>query len=268
MKGLDPAVEGQVEQIEKQVEGRGTSGGQSGGGKGDVGKKTTGTGGDRSITGREMGRDGHHHHQGVKDERKEKEGEGGSVGDERFKKWKTPLQRHVAYFDLNNDGYISPHETFQGLRRLGFGLLFALIGVLVINGSMSYPSCNSIVPDPFFRINIQNISRCKHGSDTGVYDMEGNFNEQKFGAMVDKYDVDKKGGVSFREGLKMMRDRRNIYDFFGWFAESFEWGFTYVLLANNKGVVPTDTLRSMFDGTLFFEMEKKNRGRHGVARAT
>ncbi|RYY71977.1 hypothetical protein EON63_21310 [archaeon] len=68
----------------------------------------------------------------------------------------------------NNDGFISPYETFVGLRRVGFGLIFALIGVLVINGSMSYPSCNGIFPDPFFRINIQNISRCKHGSDTGV----------------------------------------------------------------------------------------------------
>lgn len=46
--------------------------------------------------------------------------------------------------------------------------------------------------------------------------MEGNFNEEKFSAMMERYDVDKKGGVSFSEGLKMMRDRRNIYDFFGW----------------------------------------------------
>ncbi|RYY71978.1 hypothetical protein EON63_21315 [archaeon] len=49
-----------------------------------------------------------------------------------------------------------------------------------------------------------------------MWDMDGNFNDQKFSAMVDKYDMDKKGGVSFREGLKMMRDRRNIYDLFGW----------------------------------------------------
>ncbi|RDX81261.1 Peroxygenase 1 [Mucuna pruriens] len=52
------------------------------------------------------------------------------------------LQQHVAFFDVNNDGF----------RALGF---------------------NTWLPSPFFPIYIKNIHRAKHGSDSGGYDTEG-----------------------------------------------------------------------------------------------
>lgn len=58
-------------------------------------------------------------------------------------------------------------RAHAGFRRLGFGRLISLLAVPFIHGSFSYPTSPSILPDPFFRIYMKNMHRCKHGSDSG-----------------------------------------------------------------------------------------------------
>lgn len=42
-----------------------------------------------------------------------------------------------------------------------------------IHLGLSYWTQKGILPDPFFRIYTQHMHRAKHGSDSGVYDPEG-----------------------------------------------------------------------------------------------
>lgn len=80
------------------------------------------------------------------------------------------------------------------------------------------------------------MHRAKHGSDSGVYDPEGElgaevsvkvfgltlcillagrFNPQAFEALFTKYDKGSKGGLTFAEGRQMVYQHRNTLDLFG-----------------------------------------------------
>lgn len=83
---------------------------------------------------------------------------------------KSVLQQHCDFFDTNNDGVLTPVETYTGFRRIGFNWLSAFIAAFCIHFSTSYGTGSSSWPDPYFRIELKNIHRGKHGSDSGVYD--------------------------------------------------------------------------------------------------
>lgn len=136
------------------------------------------------------------------------------------------LQQHTLFFDPDADGIIWPLDTYRGFRALEFNILLSIIATLFINGGLSYPSVPGILPDPFFRIWVQNIHKCKHGSDTGTYDTEGRFLPQKFEDVFSKYGT--KGaeeGITFRQALSAWQGQRLAMDPFGWTAEFLECEF-------------------------------------------
>ena len=62
---------------------------------------------------------------------------------------------------------------------LGFGFALSLLSMLLIHGNFSYVTGNSWIPDPFFRLYVENMYKAKHGSDSGTIDNEGRFIPQK-----------------------------------------------------------------------------------------
>jgi hypothetical protein len=133
----------------------------------------------------------------------------------------TVLQQHCAFFDPDNDGIIWPHNTFYGFYILGYGVILSIIAVLVIHSNFSYPTLDSWIPDPFFRLYIKNIHMDKHGSDTNTYDHEGRYIPQKFEDIFAKY----AGGreyITIWEVARMLRGQRCIADPIGWGGAFFE----------------------------------------------
>lgn len=63
-------------------------------------------------------------------------------------------------------------ETYSGFRSLGFNMILSSLAVPVIHPCFSLVTCPNFF-DPFLRIYTHNIHKAKHGSDTGVYDTEG-----------------------------------------------------------------------------------------------
>ncbi|GAA5971979.1 hypothetical protein JCM3765_000617 [Sporobolomyces pararoseus] len=170
---------------------------------------------------------------------------------------KSVLQQHVSFFDRDNDGIIWPLDTFVGFHNLGYSLIWCLLAVFLIHPTFSYFTLSSWIPDPLFRIRVKTIHRARHGSDTGVYDSQGRFVSAKFEEIFEKFDKNKKGGLTFFEGLGMIRENRNVLDPIGWIGAFFEWFASYLLIWPKNGIVMKEDLRTIYDGSIFYSVANK-----------
>lgn len=175
------------------------------------------------------------------------------------RKTSTVLQRHVQFWDRDNDGIIWPWDVYNGFRELGFGLFFS-IGSLLIPIFFSYPTSlgHSWLPDPFFRIFVADINKAKHGSDSGVYDFDGNFDSDRFDLLFETFDSSGDGtSLTAKDFLRLWKRDRCAADPAGWTFAFMEWWTTYVLL-EKEGRVWKDDLRACYDGSLFWKIKKEH----------
>ncbi|GAA5843257.1 hypothetical protein JCM11251_002264 [Rhodosporidiobolus azoricus] len=162
------------------------------------------------------------------------------------------LKQHVAFFDKDGDNILWPLDTWRGFREMGYSFFWCCFAMSVIHFFFSWFSAPGFLPDPFFRIFLKNGHRTKHGSDTGVYDPEGRFIPAKFEEIFSKFDKDGKGGLTFKEGLHMIHANRQAADPIGWAAEGFEWASTYLLIWPQNGICDKESIRCVYDGSLFY----------------
>ncbi|KAH6949628.1 Caleosin related protein-domain-containing protein [Fusarium avenaceum] len=165
----------------------------------------------------------------------------------------TVLQQYCDFFDKDHDGVIWPIDIYRGFYQLGYGIILSIISVLVIHGNFSYLTQSSLLPDPFFRIYIDNIHKDKHGSDTGTYDTEGRFIPQKFEDMFSKY-ADGRDYLTLWDLSKLMKGQRLIADPIGWSGAFFEWLATYILLWPNDRRMIKEDIREIYNGSLFYKI--------------
>lgn len=175
----------------------------------------------------------------------------------------TMLQKHVLFWDRDCDGIIWPWQIYQGFRELGFNVIYS-IGSLLIPVFFSYPTRlgHSWVPDPFFRIYFDTGNKSKHGSDSGIYTFDGEFNEDRFNEMFDYFDVDGVGGLSADEMWALWKKNRCSWDPWGWCFAFMEWSTTWLLLQKD-GRVWKDDFRACYDGTIFWKISSERSSDRG-----
>ncbi|GAA5983354.1 hypothetical protein JCM11641_006043 [Rhodosporidiobolus odoratus] len=169
------------------------------------------------------------------------------------------LKQHVAFFDKDGDNVIWPLDTWRGFRELGYSFFWCCFAMSVIHFFFSWFTAPGFLPDPFFRVFLKNGHRSKHGSDTGVYDSEGRFIPAKFEEIFTKFDKNGKGGLTFKEGLHMIHANRQACDPIGWAAEGFEWASTYLLIWPADGICDKESIRTVYDGSLFYVVADRER---------
>jgi peroxygenase len=169
----------------------------------------------------------------------------------------TPLQQHVAFFDRNGDGIITPRETYEGCRAIGCNRLVAATAAALINGTMGWPTARRLLPT--FNIRVAHIERAMHGSDTRLYDEHGHFDADAFAKLFDEYDRDGDGYWSLSEFLARARAQRNVMDLFGQTASVLEFAVLYYLVGRD-GRLSRDDLRKCYDGSLFTELAARREG--------
>ncbi|KAL8869045.1 MAG: hypothetical protein Q9174_004564 [Haloplaca sp. 1 TL-2023] len=189
----------------------------------------------------------------------------------------TALQLHVAFWDTNNDSIITPYEIYNGFRALGFSIIFSL-GGLLIPIFFSYPTTlgHSWLPDPLFRIYTDGIHKAKHGSDTGVYDSDGQIRDGLFHEMFEKMDTQDnvtdqecndgerawEGSLGVEDLVRLHGRNRVAADPAGWSFAAMEWWTTWLLLQKD-GRVWKEDLKAMYDGSLFFKIQDQRTKQRG-----
>uniref|UniRef100_A0A0E0K4Z0 EF-hand domain-containing protein n=1 Tax=Oryza punctata TaxID=4537 RepID=A0A0E0K4Z0_ORYPU len=177
----------------------------------------------------------------------------------------TELQKHVAFFDSDHDGIISFSETYNGFRALGFGVVTSELSATLINGALGPKTKPENATGSQFSIYIENIHKGVHGSDSGAYDSEGRFVHEKFDEIFTKHAKTVPDGLTSAELEEMLRANRKPNDHNGWLGASTEWETTFTLAKDKDGFLRKDTVRAVYDGSLFSKLasEKKARDRVG-----
>jgi hypothetical protein len=188
----------------------------------------------------------------------------------------TVLQQHCAFFDRDSDSIIWPTDTYRGFAALGFMWPLCLLAVFIIHANFSYPTCDSWIPDPFFRLYLKNIHMDKHGSDTNTYDHEGRYVPQKFEDIFAKHAGGREWLTIWDVG-RMLRSQRCIADPIGWGGALFECEYfrvcvlwfiqvtdmlcaglaTYILLWPEDGRMMKEDIRRIYDGSIFYEVAER-----------
>lgn len=174
----------------------------------------------------------------------------------------TVLQQHCEYFDRDRDGILWPSDTFVGFYNLGFGVILSAFALFIIHINFSYPTGTSWLPDPLFRINLVNIDRTKHGSDSDTYDSQGRFRPQQFEDIFSKY-ANGADHLTIWTLLEQIKGQRNVSDPIGWGGAMFEWMATYIMLWPEDGKMRKEDIRRVYDGSIFHgwarDVERKRR---------
>ena len=91
-------------------------------------------------------------------------------------------------------------------------------------------------------------------------------NEQLHGLLA-RFDRNGKGGIGFWEGIQMLAHVRDVADPFGWFAAMLEWGFLWILAAQD-GKVSHEAIKAQYDGSLFYSIESARRAAEPAGPST
>ncbi|KAF1889684.1 hypothetical protein Lal_00025012 [Lupinus albus] len=116
-------------------------------------------------------------------------------------------------------------------------------------------------PSPLLPIEIQNIQLGKHGSDSGTYNTEGGFVSSKFEEIFSKHAKKNPNALTYDELLEFVKSNRVPKDYKGWLASYVEWKILHVAAKEKDGTLTKETIRGVYDGSLFQQLEKKNSGK-------
>lgn len=162
----------------------------------------------------------------------------------------TALQRHAAYFDRDGDGYITPNETYQGLRALGYGEPASAGLAVTINAALGTSTSGS----PSLSISVAGITAGLHGSDTGIYNENGEFVSERFDDLFNQWDKDGDNALDEAEINDRINRDTDPRDVVGRTASRVEFKLLFDLAAED-GKISRERLYAFYDGTLFFDLE-------------
>jgi peroxygenase len=181
----------------------------------------------------------------------------------RSRRGDTALQRHAAFFDDNGDRGVDVAECARGLKALGMPPGVAEAAALAIVAPLSFRTRGSLLA---MNIDIENIQKGKHDSDTGILDRQGRFDARRFGQMVGACrTVDRNGEPAFTASELARMVDANRRTLLGSLVSLAEWQLLLALAADTEAdeggravrALSVAAIKSFFDGTLFFKIAQE-----------
>ncbi|HEX4884502.1 MAG TPA: caleosin family protein [Casimicrobiaceae bacterium] len=175
----------------------------------------------------------------------------------------TTLQRHVSFFDDDGDRVVGVTECTRGLKALGLPVGVAEAVALAIVVPLSIQTRRSVLA---MSIDVENIHRGKHDSDTGILDKRGRFNarrfEQVFGAHATADRDGDKAITATEIGRMVIANRRTLL---GSAVSLAEWQLLLLLAADTEALeagkaVPAlsiERIKAFYDGTLLYKVARE-----------
>uniref|UniRef100_A0ACD5ZE82 Uncharacterized protein n=1 Tax=Avena sativa TaxID=4498 RepID=A0ACD5ZE82_AVESA len=170
----------------------------------------------------------------------------------------TALQKHAAFFDANNDGVVSFSETYDAFRSFGFGIVASTLSATFINAGLC-PMTRPENDTSRMSVYIENIHKGIHGSDSGAYDSQGRFVPEKFEAIFAKHAKTVPDALTSDEVGELISANRQPSDYAGWAGAEAEWKMLYSIGKDKDGLLRKDTVRSVYDGSLFAKVVEERR---------
>ncbi|HEX4944471.1 MAG TPA: caleosin family protein [Usitatibacteraceae bacterium] len=174
----------------------------------------------------------------------------------------TTLQRHASFFDDNGDRAVDVAECTRGLKALGLPFGVAEAAALAIVAPLSIQTRGSLLA---LSIDIENIQKGKHDSDTGILDNRGRFNARRFDKVFGACStVDRNGDKAFTATELTRMIAANRKTLLGSLVSTIEWQVLLALAADTKAVERGKTvpalsvarMKSFYDGTLFYNLAR------------
>ncbi|KAH0759687.1 hypothetical protein KY290_023180 [Solanum tuberosum] len=170
----------------------------------------------------------------------------------------TPLEKHVMFFDINNDGIIYPSETYQAFRKMGRGIFRSMFAAVLIHFNLSHKTRPGKCPSLFFPIVVENIKYAIHGSDSGAYDSEGRFVPEKFEEIFKKHANQNADSLTYNEVKELLKTNRKPKDYYGWANAFVDWNSLFDLGKNKNEILTKETVKAVYDGSLFEQIAKEH----------
>lgn len=152
--------------------------------------------------------------------------------DEAVRKYPTPFQRHLSFFDRNNDGMIYFGESLRG--NLAIGLDFPVAVALACGYHAVYANSGPIFLGPFRGIEIAKVQASR------------NMLEQIPLEAVPEQGLERKEVITLARANGLM-DRSHVNGL---------WAFS----ANGKGYLSKNDIRMYQQGTMLYELEQRRKG--------
>ncbi|KAJ8518903.1 hypothetical protein ONZ45_g4077 [Pleurotus djamor] len=181
-----------------------------------------------------------------------------TVESEDGEKPMSALEKHVAFFDKDGDGYVYPVDTFNGFRELGFKMSFSILSAILIHLLFSWITMR--FPDPLLRIRVDNITKVKHGSDSEIYTSRGDFDENRFEYSFNANTQPPHTQISWKEVEGFLNTNKNAYDPVGRAQAQAEWKALFKAIGKD-GFMRKEDLRAFYDGTLFYRLAEEHRNK-------
>lgn len=183
----------------------------------------------------------------------------------------SPLQRHAAFFDPDADGFVTPRQTYAGLKRLGIPAPLALVMTAIINfflGKLTQGKWS-------LAIATREIHRGIHPYDTGTFDARGAIDRRALEHVFDgPHALPPRDRLTEAELRRLIVKRNDPDKPFGAagsvLSRVFSWSETRLLFClaadgkkrtggDEEPAITRKTLVRFYEGRLFYLLERRRR---------
>ncbi|KAL6605837.1 hypothetical protein ACP70R_041490 [Stipagrostis hirtigluma subsp. patula] len=175
----------------------------------------------------------------------------------------TDLMHHVEFFDKNKDGVITITESIQSFIAIGCDPAFATSAATATHSAFG-PLTTPPGKLPSLNIHVSHIHGAIHGSDSGAYDKKGSFVPKNFDKIFQKHSHIKRDALAWWEVEEMLIANRDLNPISCPAAET-EWQLIYFLGKDSRGYLHKDTVRGIYDGTVFPKLADRKITLHSEA---